>query len=348
MPAISVIVPMRNEAKTISQCLRSLLSQTILPSEYEVIVVDGMSEDGSTAIVRELQAEALNLMLLKNPARIMPAGMNIGLRHARSPVVMVAGAHTTYPSHYLGTCLKILRKTGADVVGGPLLTAARDRRFASAMIAAILSSRFGVGNAAFRTGLKEGWVDTVPYGAYRKEVFDRCGMYDEDLVRAQDAELHARICHTGRRIYQTPELVTDYYPISNFQAFWRKAFTDGQWQSLAVVKNPQSFALRRFAPAGMVLLLAGSGLLTIFFPGTRWLIAGSMLLYLATGLYFSSRQFGGPELLTRILLPFFAFPFHLCYGLGTLVGLWQGLRKPARAKSTRATGPLQHEISARH
>src|SRR5262249_23385579 len=117
MPAISVIVPMRNEATTISQCLRSLLWQTIPRSEYEVIVVDGMPDDGSTAIVRELQAEALNLILLKNPVRIMPAGMNVGLRHAGSPVVMVAGGHTTYPSHYLGTCLEVLRKTGADVVG---------------------------------------------------------------------------------------------------------------------------------------------------------------------------------------------------------------------------------------
>jgi lipopolysaccharide/colanic/teichoic acid biosynthesis glycosyltransferase/GT2 family glycosyltransferase len=341
MPAISVIVPMRNEVKRISTCLQSLLSQTIPSSEYEIIVVDGMSDDGSLAIVLDLEAESPNLMVLQNPLRIMPAGMNIGLRHARSPIVMVAGAHTSYPSHYLETSLKYLDKTGADVVGGPLLTTAGSRGFASRMIAAILSSRFGVGNAAFRTGLKEGWVDTVPYGAYRKEVFDRCGMYDESLIRAQDCELHARIRRSGGRIYQTPELVTYYHPVSTSRAFWRKAFLDGRWQYVAAVKNPQSLALRRFAPVFMVLLLAGLALTTIFFPATWMLIAAVMLLYLLAGLYFGSTQTGTSNLLTKILLPFFAFPFHVCYGVGTLAGLWHVSRKPARPKPTRTTGPLQ-------
>jgi cellulose synthase/poly-beta-1,6-N-acetylglucosamine synthase-like glycosyltransferase len=346
MPAISVIVPMRNEAKTLSHCLRSLLSQTIPLSDYEVIVVDGMSQDGSAAIAKGFQADAPNLVLLENPSRVMPAGMNIGLRHAKAPVVVVAGAHTSYPPHYLETCLKYLEKSGADVVGGPLLTAARDRGFSATMIAAILSSRFGVGNAAFRTGMKEGWVDTVPYGAYRKQVFDECGMYEESLVRAQDAELHARIRHCGKRIYQTPDLVTTYHPVSNFAAFWRKAFLDGRWQSLAAVRNPQSFAPRRFAPALLVLVLVGLGILIFRFPAIWPSVAAVMVLYLIAGFYFGSRQANSSGVMTRLLLPFCAFPFHLCYGMGTLAGLWQGLRKPARPQSTRATGPLQKEISA--
>lgn len=346
MPAISVIVPMRNEMKSISQCLRSLLSQTIPCSEYEIIVVDGMSDDGSTETVLKLQAESQNLRVLKNPAHIMPAGMNIGLRHAASPIVMVAGAHASYPSHYLAACLNYLEKTGADVVGGPLLTWAAGGGFTSRIIAAILSSRFGVGNVAFRTGLKEGWVDTVPYGAYRKEAFDQCGLYDEELVRAQDAELHARMRHRGKRIYQTPALVTYYHPVSSFSTFWRKAFLDGKWQCLAAIRNRQSFALRRFAPVLMVILLAGLGVMTIFFPAMWMLIAAVMLLYLITGFYFGSSQ-SGTRLLERILLPFFAFPFHVCYGVGTLAGLWRDMRKPARPTPTRTTGPLQHESSAR-
>src|SRR5262245_5085950 len=118
MPAISVIVPMRNEADTISSCLRSLLSQTIAPSEYEIIVVNGMSNDGSTETVARLQAVSPNLVLLTNPLCTMPTGMNLGLRNARAPVVIAAGAHTRYPSHYLEKCLRYLDKTGADVVGG--------------------------------------------------------------------------------------------------------------------------------------------------------------------------------------------------------------------------------------
>jgi GT2 family glycosyltransferase len=276
----------------------------------------------------------------------MSAGMNIGLRHAGSPVVIVAGAHTSYPSTFLETCLKYLNKTGADVVGGPLLTTARGSGFAARMIAAILSSRFGVGNAAFRTGMKEGWVDTVPYGAYRKEVFDQCGMYDEDLVRAQDAELHARIRHSGKRIYQTPELVTHYYPVSTFRALWRKAFRDGKWQYLATAKNPQSFSLRRFAPVFVVLMLAGLALVAAFLPVIWMLIAALTLLYLLTGFYFGSTQAGATGLLTRILLPFFAFPFHVCYGVGTLAGLWHVSRKPARPKPTQYHGPAPNTRAA--
>lgn len=347
MPAISVIVPMRNEAKTISACLRSLLSQTLPPSEYEIIVVDGMSEDGSRTFALNFQAERPNLKVISNPARIMPVGMNIGLRHAGSPVVVVAGAHTTYPSHYLETCLKYLDKTGADVVGGPLLTLPHGPRLVSRIIAVILSSPFGVGNVAFRTGLREGWVDAVPYGAYRRMIFDRCGMYDESLVRAQDAELHARIRRQGGRIYQTPELVTCYQAVSSFQNLWRKAFLDGFWQCIAALKNPHCFSPRRFVPAAMVLLLAGIVLLAVLFPATWVLILAAMLLYLIAGYYFGSTQSGTTGFLTRFLLPFFAFPFHVCYGMGTVAGLWHVPRKPARPKPTRTTGPLHPRSRAK-
>ena len=347
MPAISVIVPMRNEAKGISACLCSLLTQTLPPSEYEIIVVDGMSEDGSAAIASKLQAETPNLTVLSNAARIMPAGMNIGLRHAGSPVVVVAGAHTTYPSNYLDTCLKYLDKTGADVVGGPLLTRANGSGWMSGVIAAILSSRFGVGSVAFRTGLKEGWVDTVPYGAYRKAIFDACGMYEEDLVRAQDAELHARIRQSGGRIYQTPELLTYYQPVSGFQNLCRKAFLDGFWQCVAAIKNPNCLSPRRFAPAAMVLLLTGLASLAVFFPATWVLIAAVMIMYLTAGYCFGSAQSRTHGFLTRFFLPFFAFPFHVCYGVGTVAGLSHVPRKPARPKPTRTAGPLHPRSSAK-
>jgi glycosyltransferase involved in cell wall biosynthesis len=212
---------MRNEAATISACLHSLLAQTIPAADYEVLVVDGSSDDGCREIVCNLQGSASNLRLLRNPDRIMPSAMNIGLASARANVIVVAGAHTTYPPDYLQKCLIHLQQTGADVVGGPLLTKPRGPGFVPGIIAAILSSRFGVGNASFRTTLKEGLVDTVPYGAYRKEIFARCGQYNETLIRAQDCELHARIRHVGGRIYQTPELLTHYYPVATFPVLCR-------------------------------------------------------------------------------------------------------------------------------
>ena len=346
MPAISVIVPMRNEAATIGKCLRSLLSQTIASSEYEIIVVDGISDDSSPEIVLKLQAAAPNLVLLQNPSRTMSAGMNIGLRNASAPIVIVAGAHTSYPSDYFEKCLRYLSETGADVVGGPLVTTPRSDGFAPRMIAAILSSRFGVGNASFRTGLKEGWVDTVPYPAYRKKIFERCGVYSEHLVRAQDCELHARIRQNGGRIYQTPELMTHYHPVDTFRALLSKAFLDGKWQCIAVAKNPHSFALHRFVPALMVTLLAGVTVLSTFVPRAWVLTIGFLLAYLLTGFYFALAQSPAAGLLIRLSLPFCAFPFHLCYGVGTVAGLWHVLREPARSGMTAAAGPLHRESLA--
>lgn len=347
MPAVSVIVPMRNEAETIDRCLRSLLSQSIPISQYEVIVVDGMSDDRSADRVLKLREAAPNLALLKNPSRTMPSAMNIGLRQARAPIIVVAGAHTSYPPDYLEKCVTFLARTGADVVGGPLVTMPRSGGFAARVIAAILSSRFGVGNAAFRTGLREGWVDTVPYPAYRREIFQRSGVYNERLIRAQDCELHARIRHNGGRIYQTPELTTCYHPVSSFRALWRKAFFDGKWQCLAVLANPQSFSLRRFVPAFMVLLLSGLAMLAVWLPAMRIFIATLLLLYILTGFYFGSAQSRLTGLLTRVCLPFCAFPFHVSYGIGTLAGLWHMLREPAPFRVT-AAGPLHRESVAKH
>lgn len=327
---ISVIVPMRNEAETITACLRSLLSQTIPAADYEVIVVDGSSNDGCKEVVQNLQTSAPNLRLFSNPDGIMPVGMNIGLGKARAPVIMVAGAHTTYPPDYLRKCLFYLQQTGATVVGGPVITMPRAPGFASRIIAAILSSRFGVGNASFRTTLKEGFVDTVPYGAYRKEIFAVCGQYNEALIRAQDWELHARIRQAGGRIYQTPELLTYYYPVATFLELWRKAFFDGLWQILAVRENPRSLALRRLAPTFMLVLLVMLATGAVF---TLW---PRILLYLLLGLYILAGVCLGPaqspafDILTRLSLPVLAFPFHLSYGLGTLAGLCQMKTRHAR------------------
>ena len=159
--------------------------------------------------------------------------------------------------------------------------------------------------------------------------------------------MHARILHSGRRIYQTPELVTYYHPVSTFHALWGKAFLDGQWQYLAAAKNPQSLALRRFAPVCMVLLLAGLGLTTIFFSEAWLLIAAVMLLYLLTGFYFGSTQTITTNIPARLLLPFFAFSFHVCYGMGTLAGMVAHMDKQASQSNSVSRARSHTKSSAK-
>jgi glycosyltransferase involved in cell wall biosynthesis len=329
----SVIVPMRNEALHIQACLASLLEQTIASDEYEIIVVDGQSVDGSGELVWGLQTDRPNIILLQNPSRTMPAGMNIGLRHARGDVIIVAGAHTVYPPEYVERSLRFLEKTGADVVGGPVITVASCDTFAGRMIATLLSCRFGVGDSAFRTRLKAGFVDTVPFGAYRREIFERVGVYNERLVRIQDHELHCRIRQNGGRIYITPELTTAYRTVPSYRSLCKKGFNTGLWQFYTLSQNPSSFSLRHFVPLCFVLWLGTLIALAIFTPGTTAMFAVTLALYMATGFRFGASEIQNNTYFTRLLIPIYAFPFHFSYGMGTIVGLWYLVSDPTSDSS---------------
>lgn len=334
---VSVIVPMRNEALHIQACLASLLDQTIASDDYEIIVVDGQSADGSADLVRDLQADTSNIMLLQNPSRTMPSGMNIGLRHARGDVIIVAGAHTVYPPEYIAKSLHFLINTGAEVVGGPLITVTSRNTFADRMVATLLSCRFGVGDSAFRTRLKEGFVDTVPFGAYRREIFERVGGYNERLVRIQDHELHSRIRQNGGRIYITPELTTEYRTVPSYRLLCKKAFNTGLWQFYTLSQNPSSFSLRHFVPLSFVLWLATLGTLALFWPYVTALLSVTVALYLVTGFWFGASEIQRNTYFIRLLIPVYALPFHFSYGVGTIAGLWYLVSDPT-GDSLKASG----------
>src|SRR6266571_747065 len=192
MTIVSIIIPVRNEEEYIRACLQSLVEQNYPASECEIIVVDGQSSDRTREIIEEIGERNSQVRCLDNPAGIVPTAMNIGIRAARGEVIIRADGHNVYPRDYAANCVKWLEETGAENVGGPWLTVAADDSFSARLLAAILSSPFGVGNSKFRTSREEGFVDTVPFGAFRREIFERIGMYNGKLVRNQDNELNAR------------------------------------------------------------------------------------------------------------------------------------------------------------
>src|SRR5262249_9758817 len=153
-----------------------------------------------------------------------PAAMNIGIRAANGDIIIRADGHNFYPESYIETCVKYLNRTGADNVGGPWITVPANDNFGARLVAAILINPFVVGNSNFRIGVKEGFVETVPFGAFRRELFDRIGMFNEKLVRNQDNELNARIRQSGGKIYQTPALTTQYHPVARFRDLLRQTF----------------------------------------------------------------------------------------------------------------------------
>jgi glycosyltransferase involved in cell wall biosynthesis len=317
---ISVVVPMRNERAHIRECLNSLLNQTYNQNAYEIIVVDGGSSDGSSEIVRSMQASHPNLFVIDNPARITPISMNLGIREAKKDVIVIAGAHAIYCSDFLTNCAKKLQETGADVVGGPVQTVPRNESFGARLTAAILSSHFGVGNSNFRTSLKEGYVDTVPFGAYRIDVLNKVGLFNEKLVRNQDNDLSARIRQAGGRIYSSPEISAIYFPASSFGELLRQTYKKAQWHFFTMRENVGALGLRHLAPALFLLALACLVVLATSQYWARVACTFTVLAYFVVGFVYSLGSSRQKSLGVALCLPAACFIFHCAYGLGTLVG----------------------------
>jgi succinoglycan biosynthesis protein ExoA len=319
--AASVVVPIRNEEKYIATCLQSLLRQSIPCDSYEIIVVDGRSSDRSREIVEGIQHDFPNVRCLDNPAAIAPVAMNIGIRDARGKVIIRADGHNFYPPTYIENCIKYLEQTGADNVGGPWLTVPADKTFGAGLVAAILSNPFGVGGSRFRTSQADGFVETVPFGAFRRELFDRIGLYNEKLVRNQDNELNARILAAGGKIYQTSALQTEYHPVSTFSALLTQIYKTSQWHVFSIRENKRSMGFRHLAPAGFVLVL-------LALIGMSWLSRLSLIalisflaVYLLAGFYVAVGRRREWRWGIVCIMPFATLCFHFAYGLGTLAGL---------------------------
>jgi glycosyltransferase involved in cell wall biosynthesis len=328
IPAVSVIIPMRNEEHHIVGCLQSLLEQTYPAEGYELIVVDGESTDRSVELVRQLSESRPQVRLLSNPAAIVPSSMNMGIRSARGEIIVRADAHTLYPANYIENCVHYLETTGADNVGGPVITVAANQSLSARLVAAILSNRFGVGNSQFRTSMYEGYVDTVPFGTFRKQLFTRIGFFDESLVRNQDNELNARIRNAGGKIYQTPALSTQYFPPDTFGKLIRTTYKNSQWHLFTMRQTGTALGIRHFLPAFFLCGLAGLGALSFFSIAARIVLGLLLTIYLVAGAYFSLRAPRTVSWSVKALMPLAFLVFHLTYGLGVIVGLRFAFRTP--------------------
>src|SRR5438552_1613745 len=198
LPAVSIVVPCRNEKGHIGTCIRSILAQEPPPGGFEVIVADGMSDDGTRDVLKRLAEEDPRLRVVDNPGRITPCGMNTGIREARGRYIAIMGAHNRYAPDYLCRSVEVLEGTGADDVGGAMVCEAES--WLQQAIAAAHHSPFSVGGARWHNPDYEGPADTVFGGVYRREVFARIGFFDEELVRNQDDEFNLRLVRAGGKI----------------------------------------------------------------------------------------------------------------------------------------------------
>lgn len=314
-PKVSVVVAVRNEEKHIAQCLQSLIDQDYLSDSYEILVVDGRSQDRTRDIVASFLEKYPQIRLLDNPKVVYPAGLNIGIREARGEVIIKVDGHAFVARDFLSKSVAYLQKTGAAVVGGPVATVGKG--YIGRAIAGVLSSPFGVGDARFRYSRKEGYVNTVPFGAYWKKTFDEVGLFKESLQRVEDLELHSRIRQKGGKFFLTPEIKSTYHSRATLKGLIRQAFSSGyEVGAMRRVVLP-----RHLVPLAFVSLLLVLLLLAIFTSMGRILLLAFLGAYFLGALIFSLKI--GLERGAGIIpiSPILFFLFHFSYGIGSLWSL---------------------------
>jgi succinoglycan biosynthesis protein ExoA len=320
-PLVSIVVPMRNEERYIAACIESILRQDYPHDCLEILIADGRSTDRSREIVAELARVHPFIRLIDNPAQTVGPGLNAAIRQARGEYVLRVDAHAEYAEDYVRQCVRYLTLTGAENVGGPLVTCPGATTRMARCISAITSNRWVVGGSVFRTSRKAQYSDGCFFGAWPRALFDQIGGFNEALTRHQDNEFNSRIMRYGGRIYQTPAIRVRYYNQATLRGLCRQAFRNGVWHVLALVANPASFKFRYFAPFCFDLWLVACAALGFWHVAFLVLLLTALVIY---GLFLLgvSAQVGraaGWELLAWV--PAAVLSYHVCYGLGTFVGI---------------------------
>ncbi|HUS46388.1 MAG TPA: glycosyltransferase family 2 protein [Phycisphaerae bacterium] len=326
-PFVTVVMPVLNEADFIESCLASLLEQDYPPDRFEALVVDGRSTDDTREKVAAFSARHPQVRLIDNPKRIQAAAINLGVEQAKGEVIVRLDAHATYPRDYIRRCVEVLRRTGAANVGGMWETApGADTRMARS-IAILCTQRFGIGGARFRVGGEAGPVDTVPFGAFRRDVFEKVGLLDERLARGEDNEFNARIRRHGMTVYFDPAIRSTYYARGTFGGFMKQLFGNGLYHILTLKVNPRGCSLRHFVPLVFVCALLGLGVGGCFWTPAWWFGLGILALYAVADTAASLAAAWRHGWQYTAVLPWLFFCAHVCYGFGTLVGAFRfGLR----------------------
>jgi glycosyltransferase involved in cell wall biosynthesis len=313
-------MPVRNEAVFIERAIRSVLGNDYPAEMMEVLVVDGMSDDGTRDVVRRLSEVDNRVRMLDNPRRIVPTAMNIGLKAARGDFFTRIDGHAEIPTDFLARSIQCLReRPDAWVAGGSIKTIADT--YMGRAVASAMQSPIGVGNARFRLGNYEGWVDTLAFGTHHKWIVDKIGVFDEELVRNQDDEFNLRIIQAGGKIWMSKDIQSTYYSRASLGKLWRQYFQYGLWRIRTLQKHKKPASLRQLVPLLFILSLFSLGLVGLVWKPLWIVLTAEVILYLlALGIgtldvgRTSGWRYAPVALVIFVIL-------HFAYGFGSLWGL---------------------------
>lgn len=319
-PSVTVIMPIQNEGEYIERSLRSVLEQRFPSQRMEVFVVDGMSDDNTREIIQHLCASFPDrkVAILDNPNRVVPTAFNLALRHASGDIIIRVDGHCEIAPDYLHRCVELLEETGADNVGGR--QQAEGSGVVARTIALATSSPFGVGNAWFHYSEEPRWSETVYLGAWPREVFERVGGFDEELVRNQDDEFNFRLMQAGGKIWFDPSIRSTYFSRTSLRSLWRQYFQYGFYKVRVIQKRAAVASWRHVVPGMFVVALVLSLILAATTGQTMWaiVVAGP---YGAANIL-ATLLVARDDWQCLLMLPTAFAILHLAYGLGFVSGLW--------------------------
>ncbi len=324
---VSVVIPCLNEERFIGDALNNLADQ-FDSQRYEIIVVDGLSDDRTRQVIAEFQQRRpdLSIRLIDNPARAIPTALNLGIEAARGEIIARLDAHAVASPGYVRRSVEVLRQPGVGVVGMPCNVCPADNTLTAKGIALAVSHPFGIGDAKYRLGrgsAAQEPVDTVAFACFRKELWRELGGFDEKLSANEDYEFNYRVRSSGRTVLLDKAERCDYFARATLGGLVRQYWRYGRWKARMILDNPASIKLRQviapiFVASLPLLIVAG-----FFLRPAWWLLAIELVSYFAMAMFFSGRvmmksHLGGGLLM---LLPIIFAVIHLTWGTGFLLGL---------------------------
>jgi len=326
---VSVIIPCRNEAKYIDSCINSILNNDYGKENIEVIVVDGMSDDGTRDIIQKQIRQNSNIRLIDNLQKLTPFAFNLGIKNSSGQFIVIVGARHILSENYISACTEILiNNKEIGCVGGKVENTYENET--SELIALAMSSSFGVGGGNFRIKEEDCFVDTIGTPVYRKEIFNEVGFFDEELVRNQDDEFNYRVTKKGYKILYIARAQIKYYVRANYKNLFKQYFQYGYWKVFVNRKHKTFTTYRQLIPSIFILYVIVGAIGVILIPKLFILYIIGLILYFL--LAFKSALEKSKNIPKVIKIVYVFSILHWAYGLGYLEGIIHFLilnRKPS-------------------
>ena len=323
---VTIIVPCFNEVGTILHLLDAIEAQIYDLSDQEVVIADGMSDDGTRNVIGDYasQHSEMTIRLIDNPQRIIPAALNVAIKAARGNVIIRLDAHSAPKPDYIERCLAVLEETGAANAGGVWEIQPGAETWLARAIAATASHPLGAGDARYRISGEPGPVDTVPFGAFRREWLEKIGPFNEELLTNEDYEYNVRIRNAGGLIWFDPSIRSIYFARPDIHSLSRQYWRYGFWKVRMLRRYPGTLRWRQALPPIFVLIAVALGFLSLVFPLARLIFSIQLGVYFITTFVFGFLEgYKRNDLGVAFGFPISIWTMHMAWGSGFL---WSLLR----------------------